>query len=442
MLTVRTRKDRDDTGAIAVIFAILAVTLCMIAGLVVDLGLARDTRRQSQNTADASALAAANVLYPPSDTCTLANPGGGYTAPCFGDAITAAKTYAATNQQVTEADWSACTDPAAYWHPAGFTPCISFTDATLSASQPVQPTEVRVLTPTKAVGTGFGSLAGISQIDVRAVARAGVLSSTNNNCALCFLGDIDAGNADFTVSGAGIQVNGDLEIGASAYWTADSIGASGSVTGSHFSPAVDNTPAFTDPLAGLTLPTLTGTKFPAVAGCNTTINPGVYGSISLGNNHTCTLNPGKYVITGRWLLGNKSLLQGSGVTLYFTCGTVATPKVCAAGDTGGGWLDGKNGTVAITSGAAGFTDYVIIYDRLNPQGAIGLQGNGGTSITGAVYAPKARLDFNGNSCFGFSGGPIVVLGVTKANGTKSCVNVVNGQDLTASTEPGDVALDQ
>lgn len=433
---------RDEAGAVAVVFAISALTLFLIAGMVVDLGLARDTRRVSQNTADASALAAANVLYPASGTCTLANPGGTSTVPCYADAVQAAKAYAATNHQVTEADWASCSDPSGYWHPVGYTPCVSFTDATFSSAQPVKPTEVRVLTPIKEVDTTLGSLAGVSRVDVRAVARAGVLSTTNNNCALCFLGDIDAGNADFTVTGGGIQVSGDLDAGANGHWTATSIGVSGTASGNHFSPAVDKTPTFTDPLAGLTLPPLDGTKFPAVSGCNTTINPGVYGAISLGNNHTCTLNPGKYVITGRWLLGNKSVLQGSGVTLYFTCGSVATPKVCAAGDGGGGWLDGKNGTVAITSGAAGFTDYAIIYDRLNPRGTIGLQGNGGTSITGGVYAPKAKLDFNGNSCFGFRGGPIVVLGVIKANGNKSCVNVTDATDITASTQPGEVALDQ
>ena len=41
----------------------VAVVLFVVAALVVDLGLARDTKRQSQNTADAAALAAGNKLY-------------------------------------------------------------------------------------------------------------------------------------------------------------------------------------------------------------------------------------------------------------------------------------------------------------------------------------------------------------------------------------------
>jgi len=439
-------RDRDEVGAIAVIVAACATVLFVIAALVIDLGLARDTRRQSQNAADASALAAANVLYPLSNVCTLVNPNGSMNTPCYADASRAAKDYAAANWGVTEAQWTSCTDPEGYWYPsvAGYSACITFADATLAKTQPVKPTEVRVLAPVKDVKTGFGVFAGVGTIKIDSVARAGIASGTANKCALCFLGDIDAGNADFTVTGGGIQVNGDLDAGANGYWTASTIGASGTSSGSHFSPAVDTTPSFTDPLASMTLPTLTGTPFGSTHSCTTTLNPGIYSTLTLGNKDKCTLNPGKYVIVGRWLLGNNSVLSGTGVTLYFTCGTVASPHVCTNADTtaNSGWIDGKNGEISIAAGAVGSTGYAIIYDRLNPQGSLGLQGNGGTSINGGVYAPNAKLDFNGNSCFGFNAGPVVVLGVLFANGNQACVNVTNASDITASTTPGDIALDQ
>lgn len=432
---------RNEVGAVAVVVALCTVILFLIAALVVDLGLARDTRRQAQNAADASALAAANVLYPSDGTCTLVNPSGSNTPPCYADAVQAAKDYAAINWNATEAQWASCTDSGSYWHPAGYTPCISFTDVTLSTSEPATPSEVRVRPPLRNVDTPFGTLAGISSVDVGASARAGVLSTGANLCALCFLGSVDAGNADFTVEGGGIQVNGNISAGPNGIWTADAIGVSGTTSGGQFNPAVDDTPTFTDPLASLALPTLTGTAYPSIHSCTSSINPGIYSTLTLGNRDECTLNPGKYVITGRWLLGNRSVLSGTGVTLYFTCGTVATPSVCTSSDTSGGWIDGKNGTIAISAGAPGSLDYAIVYDRNNPQN-LGLQGNGGTSITGGVYAPKAKLDFNGNSCFGFSGGPVVVLGVIMANGNHSCVTVTQANQVTASTEPGEVALDQ
>jgi hypothetical protein len=148
-----------------------------------------------------------------------------------------------------------------------------------------------------------------------------------------------------------------------------------------------------------------------------TDGPGLYGAVSLPNS-ACTLQPGLYVISGLWDMGNNTVLSGTGVTLYVT-----SPS---------GALDFKNGTVAITAPlTAPLTGvpagYAIIYDRNNTNN-LGLQGNGATSITGIVYAPASSLDFNGNSCFGFSGGPIVVGGIVKANGNRSCVTITNAAD--------------
>ena len=83
----------------------------------------------------------------------------------------------------------------------------------------------------------------------------------------------------------------------------------------------------------------------------------------------------------------------------------------------------------------------VLYDRGNTQD-LSLQGNGATSITGAVYLRSGTLDFNGNSCFGFSGGPVVANGVTKANGNKSCVTVTSSTDAVIAGVPGEVALSE
>ena len=435
------RDRRGESGAVAVLVAICSLVLFIVAALVVDLGLARDTRRQAQNASDASALAAANALYPDSMACTRLNPSGSLTPPCYADAIQAAKDYAAVNYGVTQADWTTCTDAHAYWRPSGSTACISFADSTLGTSTPTKPTEVRVLAPARELTTGFGNAAGVSRVTVSASARAGLMPSTSYQCALCFLGSVDGINADVTVQGGGIQVNGDLSVGSQGYWTAQTIGVSGTASGNHFSPAATKSPGFTDPLASMAMPAATGTKYPGIHSCTSSLNPGIYSTLTLGNKDNCTLKSGLYVITGEWLLGNNSVLQGTGVTLYFTCGSPASTHTCTTSDTSAGWLDGKNGTVDLTAGATGSTDFAIIYDRLNPEN-LGLQGNGGTSITGAVYAAQASLDFNGNSCFGFSKGPVIVDGLIKANGNKSCISVTNAVDQTAATQPGNVALDQ
>ena len=130
------------------------VVLLIIAALVVDLGLARDTRRQSQNAADASALAGGNVLYPSTGGCSLGSIP--ITPPCYADAVDEATAYALKNFQVSAADWASCSDPQRYYSLPGRTQCISFTDDTLTSSRPTQPTRIKVLVPVRNVRTTSG----------------------------------------------------------------------------------------------------------------------------------------------------------------------------------------------------------------------------------------------------------------------------------------------
>ena len=124
VLTVSRR--RDEHGAVAVMVSLVAVLLFVVAAMVVDLGLARDTKRQSQNAADAAALAAGNQLYDASGTVQ------------FATAISEAKSYSLTNFGVAMSEWTTCTDTGALSYvPSASTPCISFNSSTA-------PTLVRV----------------------------------------------------------------------------------------------------------------------------------------------------------------------------------------------------------------------------------------------------------------------------------------------------------
>ncbi|MGA9746154.1 MAG: hypothetical protein WBQ50_01735, partial [Nocardioides sp.] len=82
-----------------------------------------------------------------------------------------------------------------------------------------------------------------------------------------------------------------------------------------------------------------------------------------------------------------------------------------------------------------------VYDRTNTN-MLSLQGNGTTEISGKVYVPSSLLDFNGASCFGFSGGPVVAMGVNKANGNNSCLDVADAVDVEVISKPGGISLDQ
>jgi len=407
---------RSERGAVAIVAAVMASVLLVMAGLVIDLGLARETRRISQVAADSSALAGANVLYPTSNNCS--SPSGTHS-PCITDAIAAVKSYASLNYNVTTADWTSCTDPS---FPSGYvaasdTPCISFDSSTA-------PRRVRVYIPKRLVPTSFGSLVGVQSVQVRANAEASL--APGQKCALCFLGSVTTNNTDFSVVNASIAVDGNVTSGPQSNWTGTTIGVAGTVSGGNFTPAATKISTFSDPLASLSLP-LSTTGFSnrtdpcaSVAGGG---GQGIYGSFSLPNS-TCTMQPGIYVITGTWDMKNNTKLMGTGVTLY-----VKTTGV----------LDFKNGDVVITAPTSGATSgYAVIYDRDNSSD-IQLQGNGNTSIDGAFYAPAATFKFNGNSCFGIKTGPVVALAADSV-GNKSCIAVTNATEVTVGV--GSIALDQ
>ena len=409
MVLNRSRRSvaHDERGAVAVVVALSITVLVILVALVVDLGLARDTRRVSQNAADASALAAANSLYP------VAGCVGGVAKPCTADAIAAVKSYAATNFGVTAGEWASCSTalPSGYVGQGG-TSCIAFNN------NGVNPTKVFVKVPVRDVSTSFAGIIGKSQIAVGSSAEAEL--GLEVKCSLCFLGSVEAENADFSVNGGSIAVNGNVNAGPNSYWTSNSNGIVGTVSGGVFTPSPTGISPFTDPLAGLALPLdstgLTVKTMPC--GATAANGPGIYDvAISLGNNVTCDLQPGLYVINNTWLIGNHTTVNGTGVTIF-----VPSP----------GYLNWKNGYTAIAAPTSGpFQDLAIVYARDNTN-PISIQGNGSTGITGIVYAPSSALDFNGNSCFGFSGGPVVVAGVDLANGNKSCITMTSPNDTTVA----------
>jgi len=315
-------RQRDESGAIAVLVAVTSIVLFVIAALVVDLGLARDTRRQSQNAADASALAAANVLYP-AGTCQ--QPAGG-TPPCIADAVAAAKDYARANFGVATGDWAGCPVAPSGFHVSPGTPtCISFDNL-------AHPTRVWVLMPTRDVKTGLGNLAGVSSVPVTSAARAVVTPGGLASCGLCLLGGGThyIQNGDIAVSGTSVQTNGNLgtqQNNGHVTVTGGSVQVEGTATGNISPTAQTGAGTLVDPLAGIELPGPSNAWFAAPTGLKTNIcsqGPGFYRSPTVANN--CVLQPGLYVITGTLqLAGQKSIDARAGVTLYFTCGASPTP---------------------------------------------------------------------------------------------------------------------
>jgi Flp pilus assembly protein TadG len=424
-------RRRDEHGAVAILVAVVAIVLFVIAAMVVDLGLARDTKQQSQAAADASALAAGNVLY--SSTSTTPN---------FAAAVAAAKAYASNNFNVDNTAWAACTDAGklAYTVPSE-TECISF-------DQAAKPTLVRVVIPEREVSTGLGVLAGVTRIDISTEARA-ALEPPGLPCILCVLGsglNHDLQNGDVLAQNGNVHFNGNVSVGTNGLVvTNGQTTVEGTAAGSLSNYTPDPTTGVSpipDPLAFLALPPDMST-LAVRTGSPCTQGPGKYGSFNFPNS-LCTLTPGVYVIAGsgaQWAnSGNaNSIIAGSGVTLYFTCGTSTTPAPCATGEQGA-WLDlTGGGSITITPPTSGPLQGVsIAYDRNNTRD-LRLTGNGVAGMKGTIYARSGTLEMDGNGCTATNAA--VVVNDIEMNGNPSCISVV-ADTSSPVPPPAGLHLDQ
>ena len=433
-----TRKFRshanDEQGVIAVVVAVAAVLVFVLAALIVDLGMARDTRREAQNASDAAALAAGNVLYNNS------------TTPKFPAAVQAAKDYAAQNYGVTASEWATCVDAAALRYQPTTTSCISFESSGGSGQDLVKPDTVRVLIPTRDVDTTLGALAGVSHVSIAAQAEVGVRLESVPACALCVLGPgpHNLQNGDATVAGGNIHFNGSVSVSNNGLIATDGdITVQNTASGPLANYVPDpqtNQAAIADPLAFMTMPdisALSAKTDPCTQG------PGIYGDVDL-NSRTCNLSPGLYVIAGansEWdMSGNGSTsLNGTGVTLYFTCGSPSVPAACPSpGD--GATLDASgNASLNIQAPTTGpLQGLAIIYDRNNAE-TLRLTGNGAAGFTGTVYAPAVKLQMNGNGCASTFNALIVVTTV-EMNGNPSCLQSAYARSQNVDLPPDQLHL--
>ncbi len=397
------RRGRRDAGAAAIITVILmSVVLIGLASIVVELGLARDTRRQAQNAADAAALAAGNVLVS----------GGSVTT-----AVASAKSLAAKNFGTTAADWAGCTDAAQLsYHPAGDTPCISFNAA-------ASPSQVRVLVPFRPVVTPLGGVFGSQNVNVQALAVVGLTGSTLGPCGLCVIGpgNHDLQNGEITVSGANVVVNGTLQANPQGKITATGggqINLDGTTPNKGtYNPAPnENQAPIPDPLAGMAMPSYSALTNKTNA-C--TSGPGIYGDLGLPNG-PCTLAPGLYVIYGPNHVSGNTAITALGVTLYFVCATGTTPRACNANESGGDLLMTGNATMHITAPTAGPTAGLAAVSDRNNTSEFGWRGNGADANSGTVYAKSGTFDYRGNGA-GIFDDSLVVVGDLDFSGSRSAM---------------------
>lgn len=423
----RLRRGRDETGAVAVLVGVLTIVMFTLTALVVDLGMARVVRREAQVASDSSTLAAANTLYL-----------SGTSTPDVSGAVAAAKTYAADNYGVTDADWAGCDDPAHLATTAVDTTCISFDSSSA-------PTQVRVVVPIRNVKLPFGAVVGASSVNVDAFAQAALKPGGKSDCGLCVIGGgtHELQNGDVHVSGGSVALNGNVDVHNNGQVTSDgNIYVQGVATGDpagYVPSPYTGTPEMPDPLSTYQLPSDFSSL--AVHSNPCTDGPGIYGDYDFPNA-SCTLQPGLYVITGEWSFTGNAGMVGNGVTLYFTCGTTSAPVACSAPGEDGGWLNAAgNGVIKVTAPSSGPTQgLAIAYDRLNKSQLV-LDGNGASGYDGTVYAYSAEMVYNGNACTTTTDALIVVGGLS-FNGNNGCLQTNYTPSANVWVPPSDPHLTQ
>ena len=460
----------DERGFVIIVVAIVMVMMLAFLALVVDIGNGKQTRRQAQGAADASALAAVEEI---------ASIGADFTgsATQWANVVQQVKIYAFNNFGMNAESWVGCSDP----NHLAFTPdtannntCISSSLVAWPNPQPGETTWVnslRVRTPTKIIKTVFGGSVGVENLSTQAVATATVTrkrsivnttvasSVPGGPCAICVLGNgfsLDGQNGDITVTGGDVVANGDPPSGNAAQLMSNGHikviggagqggpGAPGKWSGSGFSPAPTYRAAITDPLAhvpacgqtGATCPTNSQSSSPS------TLNPGVYNHAITGTHF---LNPGVYVLKGGITLSGNAQITGYGVTLYFPCSNYPNPcSALSASNRAGARIRATgNGAVLLTAPTAAqcttqpsVCPYVrlTIFAARDNTSTFTFRGNGtnengsATGSSGTIYLKSGTLDLRGN---GYTLSSQIVTGIITMQGNPSGITVAYDQSKNA-----------
>jgi hypothetical protein len=393
---VRSRMG-DEQGAILVLMVVTMVVLLGFSAVVVDLGNARQIRRQAQNASDAAALAGAYTLQ-----------SGGTAA----QARTAAESYAANNGFGTGLG-------------VAYSPPISGPRTGDAGCVEVVSTKTVPGTFSKAIGQNQVGSSGraVACQTTGAIGAYGIVSLNPSQCQSIL---VNGNEARIEMTNAGIFVNSSCSNGAMHVngnnISIDVTGAPIDVVGDYSSngngitvspaPAEGANP-ITDPYAALPVPTPpTSPVFSSCSGTTVdgviTFSPGRYncqisitgnspvvnfaagdyhvtGGISInGNFPQVTFGAGVYTLEGSFTNnGNSSVITGNGVTFYQSAGSWS--------------VNGNLPTTTLTPPASGPYAGITLFQSRTNTSAVTVNGNSSVSVHGVLYARAAPLIYNGNN---------------------------------------------
>src|SRR5690242_697104 len=384
--------SKHERGQVMLIVLLTLLPLCLIVGLVVDLGMIYYTRTSARTAAQTAALAAIQSAL---DGIYR---GGTYT--CGSQGLGCQTTPAACPGTGNLQKGCLYATANGFTNMAGGSPSVLF-DANTGAPPVANVTNANYWVRVQIIQKNwltFGAVTGNPSLNVVGSAVAAAVNMMPLNCIVALSPSAAAaldliGNVTLTTTDCGVAVNSNSSTALSANGSTILSASWISVVGGTSTGGTTVTPTPTtgvtpvpDPLEGVPAPTVpSGCSHPAptTSGGITTYYPGNYcGGLSFGNNDNISFSAGTYILEdGGVTVGGHATLAGSGVTFYLT----SSSSSCSS------CLIDMHGTGAVTLSAptSGPLQGMLFFEDRNVTGGSStIVGNSGLHLAGAAYFPN------------------------------------------------------
>jgi hypothetical protein len=385
-LLKRHARQKRRHGTIVVMLTVFMVPIVAVMAIVLDGGLLMGERRHGQATADASAYAAAGLLYKNYPSDKGLDPTN--SSKNLALAIAAGNGYA---NDGTTSTVTVNIPPKT----GSFKGVSGYAEVLVSYKLP------------KCFSSVWGL--GTMTAGARTVARGKV----KYNFGVILLDPSMSGAMSGTGSARLNVPNGTIAVDSSSSSAANFSGSAGATAqtinitggssgGSFVGTVVTGASPTPDPLTSLPAPNMSTmtvqqtSQLVISTGQTMTINPGVYtGGISMSGG-SLTMMPGIYYINGGGIATNGSAsITGSGVMIYNGGSTVGS--IALTGST----------SINLTPPSSGTYAGISIFQARTATAALSLTGTGGTNVTGGIYAAAAQLNLTGSSSTNVTGSFLV-----------------------------------
>lgn len=367
------REQRAESGAIAVMLALILPVLIGLLGLVLDGGFLFDVKNKMQSAADSAAMGAA----------VEASRGGS-----FSSAITAARSAASDN---AFADGVAGTKVEIFVPPVSGRYAGRKGYAEVNISQPRAPfIPIFGKTPTTVHAR---AVAGITDTDVCLLAleqldpkkkKRELAGDAKNTIVVDHRADLDMGKGCSVIVNSSapnaLKIEGSLAAGSISLAGPKSAGG-----GSLNAIVAYKVPPTSDPFASLATPSTVGSTRVYVKN-STTMSPGIYADdVKIDRDSNVVLSPGTYVFLKKFEI-DKATVTGTGVTIYI-----------GQKDGRDAEFKSKDATLDLSAPTSGPYEAILFFqDRENGK-SVTFDGDGELDLEGVIYAPAALVKFGKKS---------------------------------------------